>query len=189
MKNYFFKAIVILIAISSAFLINGKAGSAADKKDAIDSGREAPTTKSSKDRSQEDDSMFNALIEKARDVLRGTYDVIVSPLDASSALGQAAMSAKTWSKGLSDIVAKQNEIFSKSGDAVSKNVSEAYDASEELVIEAVTVSKETGDKIVEQVSLNVVVPVRWADALGLSTNEYASFVAEGKDPKMLVAVP
>ena len=187
LKKIYFKSGLTCLLLYFALFINCLAS--AEKKDIADKEGIFRTNETDNDGSRANESMINSVVDVTKDAAAGTFKVIVSPLKASSEVGQSVMSAKGWLKQIPDIKDELSTTISGAGDAVSGFGRTVYDANEELVSVVVNVTKEAGGKNVEQATQNVVVPVRWANALGLSTIEYASLVANGKDPKMLIAVP
>ncbi len=189
LKKIHFKTVLKSVLFSFVLFINCIDDISAENKGATDQENIHHANESENNGSHDKESMINSVVDVTREAVNSTFKVIVSPLKASSELGQSAMSAKNWLNQIPNIKDELGVTLGNTGDAVSEFGRTAYDSNEELISVVVNITKEAGGKNVEQATQNVVVPVRWVNALGLSTIEYASLVANGKDPKMLVAVP
>jgi len=179
LKKLEYKTVVNSVLLWFALFINSLEDLSANNAGGTD--RESTT--------QAKEMIRNSVVDLAQDSVKGTFKVIVSPLKASSEVGQSVMSAKSWLKQIPNIKEELGVTLGDTRDAGPELGRTVYDTSEELISVVVDLAREAGGKPAEQTTQNVVVPVRWANALGLSTIEYASLVAKGKDPKMLVAVP
>ncbi len=135
------------------------------------------------------ETVVNPAVDSAKDTVEATYRAAVLPLKAASGAGQAVLGQKSWDEASKEVSESWTTTFQTAGDAVSSAGKATYGANEALIKVPINVSREVAGEEAGKIVQNVMVPARWANALGLSATEYAAILVKGQDPKMLVAVP
>lgn len=146
-------------------------------------------TEGDKEMKKVNETVVNPAVDSAKDAVEATYRATVLPLKATSEAGQAVLGQKSWDEASKEVSKSWTTTFQTAGDAVSSAGKATYGANEALIKVPINVSREVAGKKAGKIVQNVMVPARWANALGLSATEYAAIVVKGQDPKMLIAVP
>ncbi|EHR0245125.1 hypothetical protein C1S99_08630 [Vibrio parahaemolyticus] len=146
-------------------------------------------TEGDKEMKKVNETIVNPAVDSAKDTVEATYRAAVLPIKATSEAGQAVLGQKSWSDASKEVSDSWTTTFQTAGDAISSAGKATYGADEALIKVPINVSREVAGKDAQKIVQNIMVPARWANALGLSATECAAIVVKGQDPKMLIAVP